>query len=186
MRNTDLVFPNGNEGKLAAMARRLRVRTLLLCYPADAPHLEQRRAEAQRLCDERLTVLFCVHAKDQDQVQRAVKITKEIVATGRQGIFEDPRVRYVIDFEGRRREDFVHHRNSGLTQVSIAKGIKSGKVFLVNARQLAGNYSYVILGRMMQNNMFFRKYKPTVLAVSGATEALGMRSPKDLENLLLL
>lgn len=179
---TDLVFPKGNEKKMLAMAKRLGVQRLFLCYSlSDARRMKE---EVANMSGKGLAVELAVLVSQKD-VQRAKAVTKFVVARGKPGIYEDKRVRFVIDFESGKRDDFIHHRNSGLTQVFIKKGMATGKTFLVNARQLGENEE-TILGRMQQNNRFFRKYKPDVLVVSGARTPLEMRNPRDLQQLLLV
>jgi RNase P/RNase MRP subunit p30 len=183
---TDLVFPHGNEEHLAQMAQRLGVRHLILCYELKDPLLRERAKEVAMLSHDGFTAEFAVLVASQQDVSRARNYTKSIVATARPELFEDKRVAYVIDFESGRRDDFIHHRNSGLNQVFIENAKRTGKVLLVNAHNLiAGKLPQaVILGRIMQNNTFFRKYRPGLLVVSGAMEPLEMRAPRDLQNLL--
>lgn len=182
----DLVFPQGNEERLCAMARELGFSQLLLCYPLSDPLIKERKEELCKLSRD-IAVTFAIFAKNQQEVQKARKLTEHVVAPGVPGTFEDKRVRYVIDYESGKRKDFVHHRNAGLTQVFVKHAIRTGKTLLVNAAQLHGSVpAHVVLGRMMQNNMLYRKYGPSVRVVSGARAPLEMRAPRDLQNLLAL
>lgn len=184
---TDLVFPRGNEEHLVEMALRLGFTHLILCYELKDPLIKERAKEVKMLEHEGLTTEFAVMVRNQDEVGKARNYTAAIVAIGRPELFEDKRVAYMIDFEAGKRDDFIHHRNSGLSQVSINNATRTGKQLLVNAHNLLGQLPQsVVLGRMMQNNNFFRKYKPDVLVVSGAREPLEMRAPRDLQNLLSL
>lgn len=180
----DLVFPEENERELMLMAKRLGFQRLLLCYRFKDPLLKERKARLPK--DPALETVFCVLVQSQAQVDQARSVTPEIVARGEPWAFEDKRIRYVIDFESGKRQDFIHHRNSGLNQVFIANAMRTGATLLVNARQLFGDRPEAVLGRMMQNNEFFRKYRPSVVAVSGAADPLQMRAPRDLANLLQL
>ena len=180
---TDLVFPQGNEQKLVEMALKLGFTRLILCYPLSDPGLKSRKDEVAKLG---IDAVFAVYVDRQDDIPKAQRFTHEIVARGAQGIYDDRRVKYVIGFESSRREDFIHHRNSGLNQVFIQAAIKTGKTILVDVSQLLAGEQDVVLGRVLQNNMFFRKYKPDVLVVSGAREALDMRAPRDMADLLRL
>src|SRR5207253_7981913 len=113
-------------------------------------------------------------------------IAKSLVGIARPELFEDKRITYIIDFESGKRDDFIHHRNSGLNQVFIEQAKRGGKVLLVDAHQLLFGRlpPAIVLGRIKQNNDFFKKYKPDIIVVSGAREALEMRAPRDLQNLL--
>lgn len=202
---TDLVFPKGNEEHLADMAKRLGVTHLIMCYGLKDPLLKERAKEVKMLEHERsggsgasleqgnkrfprFTTEFAILVANQQEVAKARSITPAVVALARPEMFEDKRVAYIIDFETGRRDDFIHHRNSGLNQVFIANASKTGKTLLVNAHNLlsGGLPQPVVLGRMVQNNNFFRKYKPDVIVVSGAREPLEMRSAHDLRGLLSL
>ncbi|MDD9953884.1 MAG: hypothetical protein OXR66_06125 [Candidatus Woesearchaeota archaeon] len=181
--HTDLVFPKGNESKLVAMAVKLGFERLLCCYTLDDPYVQEREKELKKFAG--IEVIFALYVENQQEVQKAKRFTKHIVARGKPGLFEDKRVQYVINFEAGKKKDFVHHRNSGLTQVFIKHGIRTKKTFLVNFNHLLHDDG-TILGRIQQNNMFFKKYTPDVLVVSGASSPLEMRAPKDLENILQL
>ena len=185
MEHTDLVFPQGNEEHLVKMAKRLGVRHLILCYTLKNPLLKERKKEVAILAEKTLTTEFAIMVRDQNDISRAKSFSASIVAVGRHEMFEDKRVNYLIDFEMGRRDDFIHHRNSGLNQVFIAAAKRSDKTLLVNANNLLyGDDHAVTLGRIMQNNAFFKKYSPNVLVVSGAREPLQMRAPRDLRALL--
>jgi len=180
----DLVFPNNNEEKLVVMAKLLGVRELMLCYPLADRDIQLRQREVKKLSGKVVT-RFGVLVDRQADVQKALRLTNDIVARGVPWVYDDKRVRFVMDMEAGKRRDFTHHRNSGLNQVFIKKAMASGKTFLVNASLLYGDNA-TVLGRMIQNNTFFRKYKPDVLVVSGASTPLGMRNPRDLQALLRL
>lgn len=181
----DLVFPRGNEERLFETARKLGFSEIIFCYRLDDPLLKERKGEVSRLQSGDITPMFAVYVKTQQDVQKARKFTEHIVALGRREMFEDKRVKYIIGFESSKREDFVHHRNSGLTQVFLKNAIRTDKTLLVNISQLRESKApHVMLGRMMQNNRLYRKYSPKVCVVSGAREPLEMRAPRDLENAL--
>lgn len=185
---TDLVFPKGNEEHLVEMAKRLGFTHLILCYTLKDPLIKSRAKEIAMLSHEGFSTEFAIQINTQAEVDKAKTLTKSIIAPGKPELFEDKRVAYIMEFETGKRDDFIHHRNSGLNQVFIENVVRTEKTLLVNARNLLFGElpKPVVLGRMMQNNMFFRKYKPQVLVVSGAREPLEMRAPKDLQNLLLL
>jgi RNase P/RNase MRP subunit p30 len=113
-------------------------------------------------------------------------MTKTIIGIARPELFEDKRVSHIIDMESGRRDDFIHHRNSGLNQVFIESAKRTDKTLLVDAHQLLFERipPAVVLGRIMQNNIFYKKYAPRALVISGASEPLEMRPWRDLQNLL--
>jgi RNase P/RNase MRP subunit p30 len=185
---TDVVFPKNNEEHLCEMAKRLGFTHLIFVYDLKDPLLKDREKEIAKLASESFSTEFAIIVTNQQEISKARSICKTIIGIGRPELFEDKRITHIIDFESGKRDDFIHHRNSGLNQVFIEQAIRSEKTLLINASQLfvALQPQAIILGRMKQNNDFFKKYKPTVLVVSGAQEPLEMRAPRDLENILLI
>jgi len=184
---TDLVFAQGNEQSLCEMAVRLQIKHLILCYTLKDPLIKNRAKEVALLANESLSTEFAILVTNQQEVSKAKSLQASVVGVALPELFEDKRVRYIINAESGNRDDFIHHRNSGLNQVFLQQVIRTEKMILVNAAQLHGHkHPAVVLGRMMQNNSLYKKYKPSVLVVSGAKEALLMRSPRDLQSLLLI
>ncbi len=182
----DVVFPNGNEKHLVDMALRLGTKHLILCYQLSDPLLKMRAKEVQLLKQENLTTEFAIIVNSQQDVAKAKNFTKTIIGMARPELFEDKRVSHIIDMESGKRDDFIHHRNSGLNQVFLQHVNNNDKTLLVDASQLfAGQIAPgVVLGRIMQNNEFYKKYSPRVIVVSGACEPLQMRACRDLQILL--
>lgn len=168
------------------MAKKLGIKELLLMYNLSDPMLKQRYSEAKKLADEKINVELAIFVNSQQEVIKAKSLTKHIV--GRERLYEDKRVKYLIDFESSRKPDFIHHRRGGLTQVHVKTAVRTGKTILVNANPLITNklHQSVLLGRFQQNSALFKKYGADVKVVSGATRSLDMRAPKDLDNLLKL
>lgn len=186
--HVDVVFPHGNETHLIDMAERLGITHVIFCYTLKDPLLKSRAKEIEKLDDptRHITTEFAILVSNQQDVSRAKSMTKTVIGTARPELFEDKRVTHIIDMESGRRDDFIHHRNSGLNQVFIANAIMGDKTLLVDAKQLlfGDQPRAVVLGRMRQNNAFYRKYAPRVIVVSGASEPLEMRPWRDLQNLL--
>ncbi len=184
----DVVFPKNNETRLLEMARLLGTREVMLVYPVSDPSLKQRKGEVERLSGTVGTVVtrFGILVSEHREVQRAKGLSPDIVAISRPWVYDDKRVRWVLNMENGRRADFTHHRNSGLNQVFIRKAIRTGKTFLINLNLLLSDGRETLLGRVLQNNRFFRKYRPDVLVVSGCSLPLEMRSEKDRGSLLRL
>ena len=189
IRHSDLVFPKGNESHLVDMALRLGINHLIMCYTLDDPMIKIRKKEVELQQQENLTTEFAIIVSNQDDVGKAKNYTTTIIAYAKPELFEDKRVSHIIDMESGRRDDFIHHKNSGLNQVFIDHAIRTDKTLLVNANKLLYEKNIaqsVVLGRMLQNNIFYRKYSPKVIVVSGSFEPLQMRAWRDLQNLLNL
>jgi hypothetical protein len=182
---TDLCFPHGNEEALCQMALALGTTHLILCYPLSDPLVKDRKKEVAMLAHEGLTTEFAVIVRNQDEVAKAMHLTRTIVGPARLELYEDKRVTHLIGIESGRREDFIHHRNSGLTQVLIAQAIRTEKTLLVDLSALHGPFPQpVIIGRIMQNNTLFKKYAPRTLVVSAGKTPFDLRSPHDRANFL--
>jgi RNase P/RNase MRP subunit p30 len=185
---SDLVFPKNNEEHLAQMAIRLGITHLIFCYGLKDPLLKSRQKEVAMLAHDKLSTEFAVLVTNQQEVSKARTLTRSIIGIAKPEMFEDKRVGYIIDMEMGKRDDFIHHRNSGLSQVFIEQAKRTEKVLLVNMNNLITNAlpQPILLGRIMQNNDFYKKYRPDVLVVSGAREPLQMRPPRDMQAFLLL
>lgn len=97
-------------------------------------------------------------------------------------IFERKRNIIIYNLEDQKR-DFMHHRNSGLDQV-LCKLAKKNKIAIAFNFNLVLNSEAMkksqILGRMMQNVRFCRKYKVPIVIASFAAKVNEMRSAHDL------
>ncbi len=185
----DLVFPNGNEERLLEMAERLGFSELMLCYELKDPLLKERAKEVAKLSTPKVKAAFAIIVENQQDVAKAKHLATHIIATPFPAAFEDKRVTHVIGIERGTRDDFLHHRNSGLTQVSLRECARTGKTVLVDAGALLDGKRHpaVVFGRMLQNNGFYRKEPDVpVRVISGADTPLRMRAPRDLQDLLHL
>ncbi len=98
----------------------------------------------------------------------------EIAAPAKREFFESVRVTLILEPEAQARQDFIHHRNSGLHQVLLKlcqptkrrreKRVITTTSLLLNAR----HPPTVILGRMLQNAHWCAKYQIPYLVTSGA------------------
>ena len=87
--------------------------------------------------------------------------------------------------EKNRREDFLHHRNSGLNHIlcALAKKNKIAIAFSFNeVLKSKGVERAKIIGRMTQNVRLCRKYGVEMIIASFATNKYEMRALTDLKN----
>ena len=90
----------------------------------------------------------------------------------------------LFDFEANPREDFIHHRASGLNQVlcKLAKKHNSIIAFNFNSILEADDVMQAkIIGRMQQNIRLCRKYKVPMLPLTFAAVPYQMRSMLDFK-----
>lgn len=94
----------------------------------------------------------------------------------------------LFDFENEKREDFLHHRASGLNQV-LCKLAKKNNVLVAfdfNAILTADDVIRArIIGRIKQNIKLCRKYGVSMLPLSFAKSPLQMRSVLDFRAFFL-
>jgi|TARA_Y100000310_G_scaffold345794_1_gene470027 RNase P/RNase MRP subunit p30 len=91
----------------------------------------------------------------------------------------------LVSPEKNRKEDFLHHRNSGLNQVlcNLAKKNKVVIGFSFNEVLKSKDVERAkIIGRMQQNIKLCRKYKVDMIIASFATNKYEMRSLNDLKS----
>ena len=87
--------------------------------------------------------------------------------------------------EKNRKEDFLHHRNSGLNQV-LCKLMEENKItYGINLSLIINNKNLkAFIGRISQNIKLCRKYKIRMMLASFAKDKFEMRNPKDALALL--
>ncbi len=94
----------------------------------------------------------------------------------------------LFDFETDKREDFIHHRASGLNHVLCALAKKKNCIIAFNFNSILNAddvFQAKIIGRIQQNIKLCRKYKVPVLPLSFAKVPFEMRSPGDLRAFFL-
>jgi len=106
-------------------------------------------------------------AKDQNQARSLRKQYGAVLAPPRRDMVECKAVTHIFNPEQQPRQDFIHHRNSGMNQVLLKLCKAHGKE-LVTTLSVLGAQPTVILGRMMQNARWCRKYKVPYHMTSGA------------------
>jgi len=110
----------------------------------------------------------------------------QIVAPCKREFFESPHVDAILEPERQARQDFIHHRNSGLHQVLLklcqptSKRRQAKRIITTTRLLLDANVPAVILGRMMQNARWCRKYNVAYHVTSGARTVWEQRAASDL------
>jgi RNase P/RNase MRP subunit p30 len=166
----DIVCPQGNESKLIEMAERLGYKELCFLYDAQKDISSFQKKTALKLFSASLypkrSILTAAKASGDDRP-----------------LLERKDIDIIYGLEMSRRPDFMHHRNSGLNQV-LCKLASDNKIMLCldfgSVLKNKGMFRSRILGRMMQNIEFCRKYKIKTAIASFARNPYEMRSPRDL------
>ncbi len=177
---TDYVFPKSNEVKFLKLAERLGYEKIVFIYNAK----NFRKANIDKFRKDKLEVDIAVY-NDEKNIQEAKKLSKNVVVKsyGERATFEQaPSI--IFGLEENPRKDSFHFRNSGLNQVTcrIAHD-KDIKIVVSFSDLLKSKNKSVLLGRIIQNKRFCRKYDVNFEIYSFAKNPLEMRSWHDLESL---
>lgn len=178
----DIVFPKGNEKEFISIAKRLGLKGLCLVYdrPTDIASFQKDSDlklisgvlcspdDVRKYKGKHMTI--CRAPDDQSKIRTIIEQSKPDIIYG---------------LESARRKDFIHHRASGLNhvmaQLAAEKGVSVGfSLSDVLAAKLKDRP--VIMGRMMQNIRFARKYGFGTVFASFAGEPYDMRAKKDISS----
>ncbi len=176
----DICLPNNNEEEFILMAKKLAIPSLLFLYEfKDRKSFESKK---QKKYDFDIITGLLVNEKN---FQKARGLTPYTFAKNpARDLVESGVVTYFYDFEDQNQRDFLHHRNSGLNQV-LCKIIKEKQKNLLFSYNLLLNTKNppVILGRMMQNAKFAKKYKLKTQIASFAATPYELRAKKEKQAL---
>jgi len=179
----DIVFPGGNEEKFLEIARRLGYKSIVFAYNG----IEKMPKNLPSLIKKSKIKITTAIVAEEKQIQKAKKYASLVLvrSTGNdRWVLEKSKVDILFGLETAQKKDFMHHRASGLNQVLCKIAAKKGKTIgfdfsaVLNSK---GMLRAQIIGRMMQNARFCRKYKVKVLLVSFARKPYEMRASKDIE-----
>jgi len=120
--------------------------------------------------------------KDQNQARQLRRSYGAILAPARRDLVECKSVTHILNPEEQGRPDFIHHRNSGLNQV-LLKFCRSHGKEIVTTLAILQKEPHIILGRMMQNARWCRKYKVPYHITSGARTLWEQRDADGLKAL---
>lgn len=170
----DIVCPEGDEDQFVLMARRLGFSGLVMCY-SDAKLVPK--------VDFGFPVKFavvCPPSKIHSVKSRGFLAFCRGSEKARESIERSADLVFGVEDE---RKDSVHFRRSGLNQVlarlMVRKDVRLGFSF-ADVLDVRGFRRSVLLGRMMQNVSFARKFRFHSVIGSFASHPLAMRAPDDL------
>lgn len=183
---TDIIFPAGNEEEFIGMAKKLNMDGLLFCYNFDSFFLKPRE---KRVIDG-IKVEYGIIIGHQ-KIDKAKNKNYALLCNSNERAifdikFEEKTPLVLYELEGIARNDSLHSRHSGLNHIlcslmkknSIVLGFSLSQV--LNASPLKRAY---ILGRMMQNIRFARKYNVKMKMASFARTPYEMRAYRDMISL---
>jgi len=176
----DVVFPKNNEKEFISIAAKLGYGGLCFVYNSVDEFIRNK----ERFKKSNLKLLFGLKFESKEKVYDFI-ITK---ASGKsRQILERGKADIIYDFEKSSREDYIHHRASGLNQVlcklarknNVAVGFSVSSI--LNSKQKP-----MLLGRIKQNIKLCRKYRVRMIIGSFSSDPYEMRSLHDLISLFCL
>jgi len=178
----DYVFPDGNEEEFIEMALKLGYGGLCFIYRysrnMDNDEKVKKLQEKTKL---KLSYGFLASLKDANKIKSKNLIFVKGSAKNRFFI-EKKKADVLFSLEDGKREDFMHHRASGLNHVLCSLANKNKVVVGFSFNLLLRNKKnlHKLLGRMMQNIRLCRKFKVKTLIGSFAERPFEMRGAKDI------
>lgn len=174
----DIVFPKANEMEFLGFAEKLGYSSLVFVY-------EKQDKIPEQIPKSKIKILIGLLAEEKG-IQKA-KRHADIVLVKSSGndrwVLEKSQADILFGLEEVQKKDFMHHRASGLNHVLCRIASKKGKIIgfpfstLLDAN---GMLRAQLLGKIMQNVRFCRKFKVRTALASFATAPYGMRAPLDL------
>jgi len=170
----DLVFPDGNEKELLAMAGLLGINGLIFCYePGSRQEIDRKRMELDRL-DAAIPIYISAGKKGDIGAM-------DVRANPRNADFEGAGIAF--GFENFHAKDSLHYSRGGIDQI-VARKLREAKCSygIMFSRILQAEPQ--LIARVRANVKICEKYKADIIMVSGASTTDEMRSPGDLKAVL--
>ncbi len=184
---TDLVFPEGNEQELIEMALALGYEQLVFVYDA----LEK----VKILPAGKIKLLYGVLVNEPTGNKLTRKIDqikgKKFLALVQAGeekfnrfVVEKTAADMLFNLEYVHKKDHLHYRKSGLDEIICRIAARNRKIIAFSfSSLLETDKKGLVMGRMMQNIRFCRKFKVKTFLGSFTADKEAMRSPFDLQKL---
>jgi RNase P/RNase MRP subunit p30 len=190
---TDYVFPKDNEELFVDMAEKLGYKKLFLLYKYNKNfNVKKIEDKIKDLKKKSKVALFIGLVSNNKDLNKALKITRFVFIDAKnetqdnlRNIIEKKKPFLIYNLEYQQR-DFIHHKNSGLNQVT-SKFLQENKIAVSFSFSLIlhTKNTHFILGRIMQNIRFARKFKFKTTIGSFANNPMNMRFSKDLSSLFV-
>ncbi len=175
----DIIVP-GNETEIFSKPERYGYAKYLTVYSSLAKALQSREP----------FVGVLVHGSNKDMMTQGRKAKEKgfLTLTPAQGyekdkfVIEKTSVDILFDFELVYGNDHLHYRKSGLNQVLCQLAVQHQKTIAFSLHSLlASSRPEIVLGRLMQNIRFCKKYNVKTIFATFAQTRWELRSKKDME-----
>lgn len=185
----DIVFPDGNESKFIRMAERLGYSSLCFVYEYKK-NLKVIKEKILKEQEKTKVKLYFGLLADKKNVLKAKQASNFVLvkSTGDdQAVFEKVKPDLVYDLELTAKKDPIHFRASGLNQVLCKFAFKNKVIVGFSFSSILNSKNRVlVLGRIIQNIRFCRKYKVNTAFVCFAKLPYEMRAFHDLIAFLIV
>ena len=164
----DLVFPKQNEKEFIKIAEKLNIKNLCFVYPL------KEFDKIEKIKNPKVSLYFgtILRLGELRKLKKPVDLAVVKNSNKNRKVLEIKKADVLFDLENHNREDFIHHRNSGLNQVLCNIANKNKVIIGFNFNSVLKSESVqrgLILGRMMQNVKLCRKYKVGMAVASFST-----------------
>lgn len=179
----DIVIPNKNEKKFIEVAVRLNYKTIIFLYDKFDEKIREKieALKGNSKISLNLYSAFLIDEKNMKNISRIKRAYDFVFSYGTRSAFENGKIDLILNLEYFAKRDNLHHRNSGLNQVLCKIAVEKKKVIAFNFNLVLNSENKeLIIGRMMQNARFCRKYKLKTMIASFATQPYEMRFWRDL------
>ncbi|PIN79604.1 hypothetical protein COV16_03300 [Candidatus Woesearchaeota archaeon CG10_big_fil_rev_8_21_14_0_10_34_8] len=175
----DIVFPKNNEEEFIAIAKRLGMKELLFVYQSP---------KEKKNTTKKITIKTAIISTPNQLKSGNANASNTIVRSDPdkdRWIIEKIKPKIMFGFEFQDRNDFMHHRNSGINHVTAKLMAKNKITYGFPVADLINSTKQgVILGRMKQNIKLCKKYKVEIILASFASDPMDMRNLKDVKCLV--
>jgi len=176
----DIAFPQNNEKEFIEVALRLGTKALIFVYYfQNQKSFEEKKKEISEIRDINAEIGVLLDEKNINKIH--VNDDYVFSKNPSKSLVENRKTYILYDFEIQERNDFLHHRNSGLNQVLCHEMKDKDKILgfsfstLLNSKQKGQT-----LGRMQQNARFAKKYKLSTIAASFAKKPFELRAEHEI------
>lgn len=185
----DIVLPKNNEEEFIIIAQRLGYSALFLVYDyQNKKQVEILKEKFSALKHTTKFNLFLALKVKPTEIAKTRKFADLIFCESSEKnrwLVEKNRNFILYNLEYQQKNDFIHHRNSGLNHIlcsfACENNVRIGISFssLVHAHKKTKS---VLIGRISQNIKLCRKYKVQLVLSSFANSVYDMKSPYDLQS----
>ncbi len=180
----DICFPKKNQEKFVSIAEKLNKKEIYLVYPyqKNISNLKSNLKKLQKTTKIKLRLGLIAPPKDIIKAKKTSDFVITQSSSKDQHVFEKLKPSLIFNLEKSKRKDKPHYRYSGLNQVLCKLAAKNNIIIGFSFSELFNSTRrHILLGRIMQNLRFCKKYHCKTLFASFAKNPFELRSDKQLQ-----